>query len=118
MTATPTPAEIVLKPCPFCGCKVQMTASDGKQIICMGVNCGAYLEGHTAEVASRKWNTRIPDLTTLQAENAALTKERAALRAGLRWLRAFWMPGSNHDTAEVQNALANADALLSQEQPR
>lgn len=42
------------------------------------------------------------------------------LLKALRWLREFWMPGSNHDTLEVQYALARADAALAKaagEQP-
>ncbi len=35
-----------------------------------------------------------------------------ALTRSLRHLRAFWMPGSDHDTQEVQIALADADAAL------
>lgn len=50
--------------------------------------------------------------------HAALTTPAPAvstdeIAGALRWLRAFWEPGSNHDTEEVKCALANADAILS-----
>jgi hypothetical protein len=37
---------------------------------------------------------------------------QADLLGALRWLRAFWRPGSDHDTQEVQHALAAADAAI------
>ena len=39
------------------------------------------------------------------------------LAGALRWLRAFWRPGSGHDTQEVQHALAAADAALAKVRP-
>lgn len=46
-----------------------------------------------------------------QAEAKSKVEIAEAIGA-LRWLRAFWEPGSDHDTQEVQHALAAADALL------
>lgn len=43
---------------------------------------------------------------------AALANAADDLLASLLHLRAFWKPGSNHDTQEVQLALAAADAAI------
>lgn len=48
----------------------------------------------------------------------ALAKAAPDAVAALRWLRAFWRPGSDHDTQEVQHALAAADAALAAAQPK
>ena len=44
--------------------------------------------------------------------NARLIASAPDLLDALRWLRAFWHPGSDHDTDEVQRALAAADAAI------
>ena len=52
------------------------------------------------------------DHTPEQAANACLIAAAPELLAALRWLRAFWQPGSDHDTQEVQHALATTDAAI------
>lgn len=51
------------------------------------------------------------------AANALLMAAAPELLASLRHLRAFWQPGSDHDTQEVQHALAAADAAIAKSQP-
>jgi len=50
-------------------------------------------------------------------ENARLGDNNAELLSSLRHLRAFWKPGSNHDTNEVQHALVAADAAIASATP-
>lgn len=61
------------------------------------------------------WQSRNETITLMDKAAEALSRQKAAgddaIRA-LRWLRAFWQPGSNHDTQEVQDALSSADAAL------
>ena len=51
-----------------------------------------------------------------QVANARLIAAAPDLLASVRHLRAFWRPGSNHDTQEVQYALAAADAAIAKAQ--
>jgi hypothetical protein len=46
----------------------------------------------------------------------ALSGHISELEGALRWLRAWWEPGSDHDTEEVKHGLACADAALAQTQ--
>ncbi|MDH7638924.1 hypothetical protein [Sphingomonas oryzagri] len=44
--------------------------------------------------------------------DAQLIAAAPDLLEALNWLREFWRPGSNHDTREVEDALATADAAI------
>jgi hypothetical protein len=54
--------------------------------------------------------TKLRDAAEVRAERSQARLAEAV--EALRWLRAFWKPGSNHDTAEVQLALSQADRVL------
>jgi hypothetical protein len=54
--------------------------------------------------------TKLRDAAEVRAERSQARIAEAV--EALRWLRAFWKPGSNHDTAEVQLALSQADRVL------
>ena len=64
---------------------------------------GAITEERRAIVAEQA------SLYRTQAEAKSKVEIAEAVGA-LRWLRAFWEPGIDHDTQEVQHALAAADA--------
>lgn len=64
------------------------------------------------EVANIDGDYNEPDLWPIMEANTRLIASAPDLLSALRWLRAFWHPGSNHDTDEVQCALASADAAI------
>ena len=66
----------------------------------------------------RRWQ-RVPFAEGEEVTAVILTQAEAKSKVeiaeavgALRWLRAFWEPGIDHDTQEVQHALAAADAAL------
>ena len=64
-----------------------------------------------SDTANRLFTDNLTKDTRIAAEAKSKVEIAEAVGA-LRWLRAFWEPGIDHDTQEVQHALAAADAAL------
>ena len=108
-----------LKPCPFCGCTMEMTY-DGKYFVHRDRTCfGAHISIVATDFARiAAWNTRtLPAVRVANPTEAKLAKVVRALRFGLDLIEGEkvgteWRKGQRDFRSKARAALAEIEAPL------